>query len=310
MPRGWYLAQGLIPLGESSSDDEEGPCELPNGRVVCGPHGLVVCPRCFSDYSFMDDVISGSSDDEDTDAEDEDEDEDDFTNDNIPLAPPSVGLDLIRGTGQVFPTKFIPAAPLAPLELFSGRKAHMAVTRITLRNDTGTCLIRTDGACLNNGQRNPTAGCGFWHGLGPSGDQLTASFRLEKQGPFGDPHDQTSNRAELRAVIAALRFRYWPGEDFHTLVIATDSEYVVEGCTTWARTWIRNGWRTRLGPVKNKDMWEALLGEVERFDHNGMAVKFWRIPREANMVADAAAKSGAGNRDAPEEWGDIYGLVS
>ncbi|KJK75380.1 hypothetical protein H634G_09398 [Metarhizium anisopliae BRIP 53293] len=34
MPRGYYLGQGLIPLGDHSSDDEEGP-----------------------DYSFMDDVL-------------------------------------------------------------------------------------------------------------------------------------------------------------------------------------------------------------------------------------------------------------
>ncbi|KAJ2976158.1 hypothetical protein NUW58_g8160 [Xylaria curta] len=68
MPRGWYLAQGLIPLGEDSSDDDEGPCELPNGRLVCGPHGLVVCGRCCMDFSFMEDVL--------TDGEDEDEDED------------------------------------------------------------------------------------------------------------------------------------------------------------------------------------------------------------------------------------------
>jgi len=56
MPLGWYLAQGLIPLLPSDSDDEEGPCELPNGKLVCGPHGLVVCYKCCSDYSYMDDV--------------------------------------------------------------------------------------------------------------------------------------------------------------------------------------------------------------------------------------------------------------
>jgi ribonuclease HI len=71
-----------------------------------------------------------------------------------------------------------------------------------------------------------------------------ANFHLEKEGPFGEPSLQTSNRAELRAVIAALRFRAWQGEGFKSLVIATDSEYVVEGATNWARGWLRNNWRT------------------------------------------------------------------
>ncbi|KAK9444108.1 Ribonuclease H domain protein [Metarhizium brunneum] len=83
MPRGYYLGQGLIPLGYHSSDDEEGPCRLPNGRVVCGPHGLVQCYRCCSDYSFMDDVLS-----EDGQVSEDDE-EDDEHDDSAPVAAPS-----------------------------------------------------------------------------------------------------------------------------------------------------------------------------------------------------------------------------
>lgn len=184
----------------------------------------------------------------------------------------------------------------------------MLVTRYTLPHDLGTGLIHTDGACLNNGQYDPRAGWGFWHGLGPSGRQLVAFGRLEKKGPFGSDSIQTSNRAELRAVIAALRLRFWPGEGFHTLVIATDSEYVMEGSTSWARRWIRTGWMTRAGPVKNRDLWEALLGEVERYNERGMAVHFWRTPREWNTVADAAAKDGAAEGDAPDRWLDHFGI--
>lgn len=83
------------------------------------------------------------------------------------------------------------------------------------------------------------------------------NFHLEKEGPFGDSSPQTSNRAELRSVIAALRYRVWQGEGFKSLLIFTDSEYVVEGSTNWVRGWLQNKWRTRSGPVKNKDWWEA-----------------------------------------------------
>jgi ribonuclease HI len=134
------------------------------------------------------------------------------------------------------------------------------------------------------------------------------SGRLEKKGPFGDDGDQTSNRAELRAVIAALRFRHWTGEGFHTLVIATDSAYTAEGSTKWAKTWVKNGWTTHTGAeVKNKDLWTALLGEVERWKDEGMAVQFWRIPREWNDVVDAAAKTACVEMDAPNRWEDVLG---
>lgn len=137
MPLGWYLAQGLIPLGPSSSDDEEGPCELPNGRLVCGPHGQVVCGRCCVDYSFMDDVLDRGSEEED---EDEDEDKDDkaaterhdLTANLDPdmLAGMLGGPRLTKGTGRIFPTKFVPpSATVTPSELFTGKKVHGYNTR-------------------------------------------------------------------------------------------------------------------------------------------------------------------------------------
>lgn len=179
-------------------------------------------------------------------------------------------------------------------------------------NDPGKGLIYTDGACLNNGHADPKAGWAFWHGCQSAGEPLVASGRLEKKGPFGDDGAQTSNRAELRAIIAALRFRHWPGEGFHTLVVATDSEYAVEGATKWAKTWVKNGWKRRTDrrwdDVKNRDLWEALLGEVERYKSDGMVVEFWRIPREWNTVADAAAKGAAAKVDVPNEWRELYGI--
>ncbi|KAH7305796.1 RNase H domain protein [Stachybotrys elegans] len=322
MPRGYYLAQGLIPLGYSSSDDEEGPCELPDGRLVCGPHGLVTCGKCCTDYSFMEDVL-GEDDEDDEDAEDDEEraDNKDFKDEvNLPNIPPPsafrVGHDMIRGTGIVFPTTFEPRANTQPpLELFSGRRRHILATRYTYPSDNSILLLMTDGACLNNGQANPRAGWAFFQGLNHEGNRVVVSGRLEQQGPWGDDGMQTSNRAELRAVIAALRSRHWPGEGFHTVVIATDSEYVVEGSTRWSKTWVRNNWKTRSRSreggymsVKNKDLWEVLLGECERAHGNGMAVRFWKIPREWNELVDEHAKRAAEIEEAPEGWVEVMGV--
>ncbi|KAL8381958.1 hypothetical protein RB595_005964 [Gaeumannomyces hyphopodioides] len=231
----------------------------------------------------------------------------------VPTRGREIDIDaLVRGTGRVFATKFIPPSVNAvPMKVFTGRKRHIQILRFTLPNDPGVCLIHTDGASLGNGQKNPRAGWGFWHGECPTGEAI-ASGRLETKGPFGDEGAQTSNRAELRAVIAALRFRYWPGERFHTCVIATDSKHVVEGCTNWARSWIRRSWKTSTNqPVANKDLWEALLGEIEKKHYDGIAVQFWRISRVLNSVADAAARAGAREEHLAEgRWVDVPGRIN
>lgn len=294
------------------------PIELPDGRLVCSPHRLVICGYCTVDYSFMDEILadddvetSDYSDSTHNDIDDaetsdySDSTDNDIDNSNGDVI--SLGPGLRVGTGRVFPTRFNPPNPNdTPMSFFPlGRteRAMPPVNRFIRRNgENNQFLIYTDGACLDNGGQNPRAGCCFVYGNGHT------SFPLEKQGPTGIDGLQTSNRAELRAVIAATRFRYWVGEGCLCLVIATDSEYVVEGMTKWVKGWIRNGWKTAMGlPVKNKDLWQCLLGEVERWDDRGMRIQFWRIPREWNTEADEHAKVAA-NEGAPQSFGDICGV--
>ncbi|KAK8072908.1 RNase H domain-containing protein [Apiospora saccharicola] len=331
MPLGWYLAQGLDPLGPDSSDDDEGPCELPDGRLVCGPHGLVRCWKCLTDYSYTNGDDEDDEEDEEDDEDEDDEDVDEENDENEAHSPTSslnerIKLQIItalnrpssgetekrRGTGRVFPVKFCPPSPtITPAELFSGRRAWMRAIRHTHRNDPGMLLLFTDGACLNNGQANPKAGWAFVHhaGTGPNDPANVAKGRLEAKGPFGDDSNQTSNRAELRAVIAALRFRHWSGENFHTVVIATDSEYVVEGSTVWVKNWVKNEWKSKSrAPVKNRDLWEMLLGEVERWKEHRLDIQFWRISRKWNVVADAAAKKAAEGPDV-DKWMEMIGMA-
>ena len=43
------------------------------------------------------------------------------------------------------------------------------------------------------------------------------------------------------------------------LVVITDSAYLQRGASRWLRGWIRKGWRTQTGKVKNADLWRRLL---------------------------------------------------
>ncbi|KAF6833714.1 RNase H domain protein [Colletotrichum musicola] len=160
-------------------------------------------------------------------------------------------------------------------------------------------LIFVDGACSSNGTQQAAGGCSFVCEKGHS-----AKFRLEDRGPDNKLYRPTSNRAELRATLAASDACPWYKDGFKSIVMATDSTYVAKGATEWSRAWIENGWRGRAGQVKNRDLWEALLHRIEEFHSRGLFVSFWWIPRKWNTVADRAAKQ-ATEEDAIEWFGNI-----
>ncbi|XDG01664.1 hypothetical protein ABKA04_001279 [Annulohypoxylon sp. FPYF3050] len=288
-PRGWWYAQGYL-CHLIDGHNEEGPCELPDGRVVCGPHGNNgVCEKCDSDYTNYNLLIGLINKAKQFNP---------YSDSMLPIDPTATAN---REIGNVFPTEFIPpGGSNRPTELFQGALT-MYGARFIRRNNPRSILIFTDGSCLNNGQPFPKAGWGFV--FGPTTTDISYG-PLENRKLFGEEEAQTSNRAELSAVIAALRFRHWIGEGFDKITIATDSEYVVEGSIGWARTWVVNDWKTRAGEhVKNRDLWEGLLNEVERWKSLGLSIQFWKIPRDWNKIADEAAKKGAAHGRMPDRIG-------
>ncbi|KAI8293063.1 Ribonuclease H [Colletotrichum sp. SAR11_240] len=214
--------------------------------------------------------------------------------------------------GNVIPTVFEPDNDaLSPVEHFPpGGSTMPHMVRFVNRYDKSEALIYTDGACLDNGAAKARGGCAFVFKPTYSEKQSgVVSLRLEDRGPDGEIYQHTSNRAELRAVIAALRFREWyDDEGFKSVVIATDSTYVVNGATNWVRAWMRKDWHLSTGGrVKNRDLWETLLLRVEQLHVAGTRVRFWRIPRQWNGEADRAAKNAAANLPVSENFRNIIG---
>ncbi|KAI1409223.1 hypothetical protein F5Y13DRAFT_170482, partial [Hypoxylon sp. FL1857] len=215
-----------------------------------------------------------------------------------------------RGSGKAFPSKFCPSTTnTRPDNLFPpSRTGQDGVYHFVHHDNQKKALAYADGACSDNGQQNPQAA---WAAVlrPPIGDNIhpcIVSGRLELKGPFGDESVATSNRAELRAAIAVLRRNDWRADGFTSVVIATDSSYLVDGATVWVRSWVRNGWKTQIGgPVINRDLWELFLGEVEKCKEAGLEVELWKIPREMNEVADAAAKETIHKGAAPTDFENI-----
>ena len=107
-------------------------------------------------------------------------------------------------------------------------------------------IVYTDGACLRNGMPNASGGLGvYW----PSMPQHNISTRFEGK--------QTSIRAELQAVITAIRQAKQLGVE--CLTIYTDSHFVIQCAVAWLPKWKKNGWIASKGAsVKNREDLEEL----------------------------------------------------
>jgi ribonuclease HI len=139
---------------------------------------------------------------------------------------------------------------------------------------TRSIEIYTDGACRGN------PGPGGWGALLVAG-------RHRKTLHGGEP-ETTNNRMELKAAIEALNALKRPS----SVVLHTDSKYVMHGVTEWMHNWKKRGWKTaNKKPVKNQDLWMALDEATQRHDINWVWVK-GHSGHDGNEEADALANLG------------------
>ena len=137
------------------------------------------------------------------------------------------------------------------------------------------------------------AGFGAWWA---DGHPMNASCALEG-------HVQTNNRAELAAVLHALRNE---SRDVH---IKTDSAYVLRGCLQHRWAWAAIGW----DKVQNADLWKQVHDLLQRRVSSVVLskVKGHATPKDVaagrvsardkhgNDAADCLASAGASSHAAP-----------
>lgn len=108
-----------------------------------------------------------------------------------------------------------------------------------------TVELYTDGACRGN--------------PGPGGWGVLLRYRGVEKTLSGAEDHTTNNRMEIMAAIQGLKALKRPS----IVAIYTDSEYLRKGITEWIKGWQAKNWKNAAGkPVKNQDLWQALL-EVE-----------------------------------------------
>lgn len=120
-----------------------------------------------------------------------------------------------------------------------------------MTDDLRSDLVFTDGACTGN------PGPGGWAAVlvSPQGDVVELG---------GGDRETTNNRMEILATIRALE-ALEPGETTPTILLYTDSTYVIRGITQWIWAWRQRGWKTAEGnEVNNQDLWKALSSQVQK----------------------------------------------
>jgi ribonuclease HI len=117
---------------------------------------------------------------------------------------------------------------------------------------------------------------------------------LEERGPKGVLHNQSNERAHLRAILAALTWKSWEDEGWKGIVIATNCPRLPNDSSF--NYWIYSDWQAR---VTNGDLWEAISDEITSLKGRGVAVFFWKVSDEECQFVQEAAKLGAKMRTPP-----------
>jgi len=124
--------------------------------------------------------------------------------------------------------------------------------------------IYTDGSSLGN------PGPGGWGVVIIENEEL--KIKDDSKGTIikelgGFEKNTTNNRMELMAVIETLKYLS-TGKVLGEVTIFADSNYVLNGITSWIYNWEKNGWKTaNKKPVLNKDLWQELIGLIRNYDN-------------------------------------------
>lgn len=156
--------------------------------------------------------------------------------------------------------------------------------------------IYTDGSSLGN--------------PGPGGWGTVLVFPDKKVVELGGREkESTNNRMEITAGIEALRrvektlLRQGSAGQrkikIKTIIIHTDSSYVLNGITMWIYAWVKNNWQTKnKESVLNQDLWEKLYKVNSNLSHK-YEIEWVKVSGHSgvhlNERCDVIATSFAGN---------------
>ncbi|KAG2024037.1 hypothetical protein CC2G_001634 [Coprinopsis cinerea AmutBmut pab1-1] len=204
----------------------------------------------------------------------------------IPILSPKFG-DYHRFT----PSTRASASRFTPQSLFTvGRSPRSRTSALRFINkDASSCaLVFADGPCSYDKRRSLPGSAVV---LGPKSRHICGTHRSAFGVSLGRHERNTSNRAELRAALLAVEVTHWPSEGIDNLIVAMDSQSVVDGIAKWTPEWKRDrkGRVHKRDHMWDQDLWDALRVRIDYLENQGCHVQFWDIPKDWNE-ADEFAK--------------------
>ncbi|CEN61279.1 hypothetical protein ASPCAL07939 [Aspergillus calidoustus] len=217
------------------------------------------------------------------------------------------------------PSLIYPPAQFTPrdIEVPRGRWVYLACPHSRVKCSscgvhvahTDAIVIAMDGACRSNGtapSAKPVSSLGVFCGFANPYNRVQ---RLTDED-VGERH--TSQVAQLKACARALcqagligedralgsadghsyGRAHGQGRDVRLVVIKSDSEYIVRGVTELMPRWKANGWMNSRGvEVANAEAWRLVDRLVCSLRGDGIAVRFWLVPKGMNRQASGMARS-------------------
>ena len=116
--------------------------------------------------------------------------------------------------------------------------------------------IYCDGACSGNGTARAVGGWAWAYWPGTTRGEPAA----ERAAALGRPPHATNQRAELTALLEALRFAREICAGRTTVTVYSDSQYAINCASKWGPAWKRKGWKRDSGePLQNLDLIQPLV---------------------------------------------------
>jgi ribonuclease HI len=128
-------------------------------------------------------------------------------------------------------------------------------------------IIFTDGSSRGN------PGNGGYAGIILAQGDVVSTNVIELGGR--DEHT-TNNRMEMTGALMSLRYLnknlnklFSAKKGSVKVTLYTDSAYLLNGATKWSFGWKKNNWiSSQKEEVLNRDIWEALLAEIDALEKN------------------------------------------
>jgi ribonuclease HI len=118
-----------------------------------------------------------------------------------------------------------------------------------------TVFVHADESCLGN-QFQDRATPGGAGGL----VEIWKGGKWERRDYWLSEPDTTNNRMAIRSAIEVLRALGGSCE----VRFVSDSQYLVNGISSWLANWKARGWRRKSGPIENLELWQQLDVELGR----------------------------------------------